>query len=139
MKITEHFDSNEFKQPAKWGLSELSYPQIWITERLLPLCIQLELIREKLGGLPIHIVSGYRSPEYNLIIGGAKKSQHLEGRAADIVVKDMDAKIVHDSILQMYNAKVITIGGLGRYNTFTHVDTRLSQDLITWGGRAVDG
>lgn len=39
------------------------------------------------GGFTVHINSGYRSPSYNRKIGGASKSQHTLGTAADIVVK----------------------------------------------------
>lgn len=39
------------------------------------------------GGFTVHINSGYRSPSYNRRIGGASKSQHTLGTAADIVVK----------------------------------------------------
>src|SRR5262245_17958898 len=43
---------------------------------------------EKVRGLlkkPIHISSGYRSPELNARIGGSAKSAHMEGRAADFI------------------------------------------------------
>lgn len=35
-------------------------------------------------GKPIHINSGYRSPEHNKAVGGAPTSQHVKGEAADI-------------------------------------------------------
>jgi hypothetical protein len=43
----------------------------------------LDPLREAIGG-PIKVSSGYRGPALNSLIRGAKKSQHLEGRAADI-------------------------------------------------------
>jgi uncharacterized protein YcbK (DUF882 family) len=43
----------------------------------------LERIRA-LTGNPLVITSGYRSPTTNRAVGGAKLSQHLYGRAADI-------------------------------------------------------
>ena len=46
----------------------------------------LEKLRDY-GGFTVHINSGYRSPSYNRKIGGASKSQHTLGTAADIVVK----------------------------------------------------
>jgi hypothetical protein len=41
-----------------------------------------ELVREILKN-PIFISSGYRSPALNKFIGGASKSQHVEGKAID--------------------------------------------------------
>lgn len=45
----------------------------------------LEPLREYMD-CPIKISSGYRSPELNKLVKGAKKSQHVEGKAADLVV-----------------------------------------------------
>jgi uncharacterized protein YcbK (DUF882 family) len=138
MEITSHFSLKEFKQPARHGLPELPYPEEWITTRLVPLCNQLELIRSALGDKPITIISGYRSLDYNNAIKGSKKSQHMEGLAADIEVKGINALEVHDLIFKLYQDKKIQIGGLGRYNTFTHVDIRNESKLVTWDGKSVD-
>ena len=35
---------------------------------------------------PIRIVSGYRCQQHNAAVGGAPRSQHLYGKAADLVV-----------------------------------------------------
>lgn len=43
----------------------------------------LDKVRE-MWGKPIGVNSGYRSPELNRVIGGAKNSQHMRGEAADI-------------------------------------------------------
>lgn len=48
----------------------------------------LQPLRDKLGK-PITINSCYRSPKLNAAVGGAKKSQHMTGKAADIEVKGM--------------------------------------------------
>ena len=39
-------------------------------------------------GKPIYVNSGYRSPELNKVVNGAKNSFHLKGCAADIDVHD---------------------------------------------------
>lgn len=48
--------------------------------------IVLDPLRE-LYGKPIYVASGYRSPELNKAVNGAKNSQHLTGTAADIYIK----------------------------------------------------
>jgi len=54
---------------------------------------RLEKLREYVGK-PVVITSGYRTPEYNKRVGGAKQSQHMSGRAADILVPGMTAEQV---------------------------------------------
>lgn len=44
----------------------------------------LERLRSICGDKPLRILSGYRSPAYNKRVGGARRSQHLYNRAADI-------------------------------------------------------
>lgn len=43
-------------------------------------------ILENFQDYDLYITSGYRSPELNKKIGGAKNSQHLKGQAADILL-----------------------------------------------------
>ena len=43
----------------------------------------LDPARDRLGA-PIYVNSGYRSKEVNRLVGGARHSYHLHGRAADL-------------------------------------------------------
>lgn len=45
----------------------------------------LQPLRDHLNK-PIRVSSGYRSPEINKAVGGAKNSQHMSGNAVDIVL-----------------------------------------------------
>lgn len=45
----------------------------------------LDPTREAMGK-PIHVSSGFRTPALNTLIGGAPKSQHMKGEAADISI-----------------------------------------------------
>ncbi|MCK4900812.1 MAG: DUF882 domain-containing protein [Anaerolineales bacterium] len=76
---------------------------------------------------PVTITSGCRCPEYNASpdVGGSERSQHLYGRAADIQVAGIEPKDVAD-FLETCGAP-----GLGRYSTFTHVDSR--DGHARWG------
>jgi len=54
-------------------------------------------------GAAIKVNSGYRGPQLNARIGGAKKSQHLEGKAADIqshglTVLDLFKAVIRDGL-----------------------------------------
>lgn len=88
------------------------------------LAAQLEVIREAAGGRSIRINSGYRSPAHNTKIGGAKNSQHLLGKAADIVISGMTPTQTADLIEKLISEGKIMQGGVGRYATFTHYDIR---------------
>jgi uncharacterized protein YcbK (DUF882 family) len=128
MKITKHFSLKEFA--CKDGTP---YPKKWINSRLKPLCEALEIIREELGGKPITITSGYRTPYYNYKVGGVKKSQHVQGRAADIKVKGVGARKVAQTVRLLMRDKMIPKGGVGDYSSFTHVDLRGYN--ARWKGR----
>lgn len=69
---------------------------------------------------PIHITSGYRSPKTNAKIeGAAKNSQHIKGRAIDIVIPGLSAAYL--GTLMRWLAQ----GGVGTYDKrgFVHIDT----------------
>jgi uncharacterized protein YcbK (DUF882 family) len=73
---------------------------------------------------PVQINSACRCSATNESVGGSKNSQHLYGRAADIVVVGVESSKVADF------AETLSLGGIGRYPTFTHIDTR--QGRARW-------
>ena len=134
VRITPHFFADEFAQPSRHALPHIPYPAQWFETRLRPLCDMLETLRLILDEVPIRIISGYRSKEYNRKIRGAKKSQHVLGLACDIVVPGRDAPYVHDIALYAHRSGQIQLGGLGRYSNFTHLDIRPGR-LRRWSGK----
>lgn len=77
------------------------------------------------GGFTVHINSGYRSPSYNRKIGGASKSQHTKGTAADIVVKK-DGKTVSGKLVCCL-CQYLGFKGIGYISeSAVHVDMRES-------------
>lgn len=78
---------------------------------------RLEALRAKLG-VPLWVTSGYRVEWYNAQVGGAKNSQHLYGKAADIAVMNVNP---NDLIRE---AEKLGFGGIGTYSEqgFVHVD-----------------
>ena len=70
------------------------------------------------------MISGYRSPEFNTKIGGARRSQHMQATASDIKVKGVEPRAVHRAILRLINEGKMEQGGLGLYETFVHYDVR---------------
>jgi zinc D-Ala-D-Ala carboxypeptidase len=134
MQVTDHFHVAEFA-----SRDGRLYPADWVRDRLRPLCQTLEVIRSAIGGLPIVIVSGYRSPEHNARVKGARNSQHMAGRAADIRVADLSADMLWSKIRVLYSAGQLPhLGGLGRYKSWVHVDVRGGERLAMWSGKGVD-
>ena len=82
----------------------------------------LQKIREHFGK-PVTLNSAYRSLAYNKKIGGVSNSQHTKGTAADIVVSGITPKTVaqYAEFLMPYS------GGIGLYNSFTHIDVRAKR------------
>lgn len=114
--ITPHF---------KWGeFASRDYPFSPEALANLPkLCIQLEVLREVMGA-PIRVISGYRDPRHNEDVGGAQRSQHLHGRAADIIVKGYAPDLVAVTIERLIIEGRMRQGGLSAYSSFTHYDIR---------------
>jgi len=79
----------------------------------------LERLREDFGK-PVIITSACRCKEHNVKIGGASKSKHLLGKAADVRVKDVDPHDVYEYLCVNYSDKY----GIGNANSFTHIDVR---------------
>ena len=97
------------------------------------LVVLLQAIREHFNK-PITITSGYRTAAHNAAVGGAKSSQHLLGRAADIQVQDTDPLAVAAYVESLMPGW----GGVGRYPVkagrakgWVHVDTRPNKSRWT--------
>lgn len=63
-----------------------NYPTWAVVANLRRLATTMERVRDLTGNMPITITSGYRCPELNMQVGGAKDSAHLSGLACDFVV-----------------------------------------------------
>ena len=120
MQLTKNFSKSEFD--CKCGCE---MPKE-VLNNVQKLANQLQIIRDKVN-VPITINSAYRCPKHNSIIGGAKSSQHLQGKASDIVIEGYSNEDVADLIEGLIASGDILQGGLGRYNTFTHYDIRKTK------------
>lgn len=98
------------------------------------LTVVLQCIREHFGK-PVTITSGYRTAAHNAAVGGAKSSQHLLGRAADIRVEGVSV----EDVAAYAESLMPDWGGVGRYPVkagratgWVHVDTRAEK--ARWRG-----
>jgi uncharacterized protein YcbK (DUF882 family) len=117
MRITENFSLSEFECKDGSELPTALLPNV------LDLADNLQVLRDYLG-VPVSINSAYRTLEYNRKIGGATNSQHLLGKAADIVVESKTPEEVANIIKYLISEGKMVQGGLKAYKTFTHYDIR---------------
>jgi uncharacterized protein YcbK (DUF882 family) len=116
-KITENFSLEEFNCKDGKLIPNNVLPNI------IELAKNLQVLRNTVNKT-ITITSGYRSPEHNAKVKGAKDSQHVKGTAADIKVKGMTPKEVALVIEGLIESKKMKQGGIGIYPSWVHYDTR---------------
>ena len=83
---------------------------------------QLEVIKDYFDGARITITSGYRSPNHNKNVDGARRSRHMCGQAADFKIRGYSAREVQKGVAKLMKRGDIINGGLGSYGSFTHYD-----------------
>lgn len=120
----KHFSGKEIARyfsAVRYGTKN-SYPPRELWENFLPTMKLVDDLRGVLG-VPVRVTSSYRSPAYNLVVGGAKSSKHKLFNAADI---QADGATPHEmlKVLASWRKQGKFAGGLGLYPTFVHVDTR---------------
>lgn len=116
-RLTEHFSK------AELTVNQTEHIPLGYIRNLRQLAKNLEVLRQYYG-LPIYVTSGYRSESYNKKVGGARRSQHLYGKAADIVVKGRTPIDVKRAIELLIESGDMQPGGLAAYKTFVHYDIR---------------
>ena len=94
IQLSENFTLFEFLDSSSASRLKLHQYQEQITEKdvlnLKRLCENILQPLRDYSKEPISISSGYRSPQLNRAIGGAKQSDHMTGKAADIQTKNLD-------------------------------------------------
>ena len=123
-KLAPSFNTREFR--CRDGIDTVMVDET--------LTVVLQCIREHFGK-PVTITSGYRTAAHNAAVGGAKSSQHLLGRAADIRVQGVSV----EDVAAYAESLMPDWGGIGRYPVkagrttgWVHVDTR--ADKARWRG-----
>ena len=116
MKLTTNFSLNEFNK------RNYNVPTD-VLRNLLELAKNLQVLRDEVKK-PIKITSGYRPAELNAKVGGATKSRHITGEAADFKIEGYTPKQVAAIIEKLIAEGKMKQGGLGTYSTWVHYDVR---------------
>jgi putative chitinase len=125
-KISRHFTVGE---ALNWDMRRL--PQsAQVKKNIILLAQELDKVRDAWGA-PIMVNSWYRDPVTNRRIGGAVKSQHMTGGAADIRPVHAKDGLKFEKWLDtgIWKNRALGYGQRGRRG-FTHVDLR--PGYIRW-------
>lgn len=127
LSVTYRTDDGIYDQEA---LSEINhFLRCHHTNEIATMDVQLiefmNLVQKRIGGRrEVHIVSGYRSPEYNeqLIRMGtraARHSYHVSGQAVDVQIPGVPLRTLREVALRL------GCGGVGYYprGKFVHLDS----------------
>jgi len=112
--LSDHFSRSEFRCKCQ------NCGRDTVDTELLMLC---EIVRHVEGG-PVAVTSGHRCRAHNKRVGGAQPmganpgSQHLYGRAADLIVSSPAE--VYAYLCRRFPDKY----GFGLYDRWVHVDSR---------------
>lgn len=91
----------------------------------------VNLVQKRIGGnRDVHVISGFRSPEYNAMLvrtgrRAARNSLHMQGQAIDLQLPGIHPKVIRRAALDL------AFGGVGYYrrSKFVHLD---SGPFRTW-------
>ena len=111
-KISQNFARSEFACQCG-NCPQSQDPTVDVT-----LIAILEELRRHFNA-PITVTSGVRCKSHNASVGGSVFSKHLEGKAADVLLNGITPDRVYDYLVDRYHGY-----GFGKYETFTHIDSR---------------
>lgn len=129
MRVSQNFTRKEFSCKCGCNFNTADILLVNVLEKLR------KYLNHNFGECYIEITSGNRCESHNKAIGGASQSKHVKGIAADIKAYKKDThKQIHEKYI--YNWLEIHYPnsfGIGRYDTWTHVDMRPTR--ARWDNR----
>lgn len=137
--LTAYLRDHEITHFTGMEVAKLALPPRILWANIVPTLLVLERLRARLNGIQpgayIIVTSGYRTYEHNARVGGAPNSQHIKFRAIDFVPMRGTNPIPLGEVWNMLweHEPLVRYLGMGRYETFLHVDCRGLFDLTTDG------
>lgn len=119
VRLSQHFFLDEFECKCGCEMPDDVHNNIAINAH------RLEDVRRALCA-PVTVTSGYRCPEHNKKVGGAKHSYHMVGLAVD-VVSVYPGAFVAGIAAGLMSANKTPDGGIGLYTAhpnMCHIDWR---------------
>lgn len=95
-------------------------PELW--KNIVPTLRVLDDLRDHFGK-PLNISSTFRALKYNRAIGSPDGSLHVKFKAVDFTIAGVTPAQIF-KVLESWRKSGKIVGGLGKYPTFIHFDTR---------------
>jgi zinc D-Ala-D-Ala carboxypeptidase len=122
--LTEHFTLEEFtdsQTAARRGINNVPPANSQERKNLLRTAETMEKVRTILDSKPVLISSGYRSPQVNAAVGGAKNSAHLSGLAVDFTCPGFGTPIHICKKLKSHMEALSIDQLIHEYDTWVHL------------------
>ena len=123
MKLTKNFELEEFACKDGTPVPKRYY------ENCKELAENLQVLRDSLG-VPLVVLSGYRTVKHNKKIGGAPASFHLTASAVDLKAVGLPTYKIYMRILKLMAEGKMKKGGLKCYPSWVHYDIRGKEILF---------
>ena len=119
MQLSPHFSVDQLihsDTAVELGIS--NWPDESALKNLARLAQTLEQVRTLLGH-EIAINSGYRSPALNAAVGGAPRSQHVEGLAADFICPEYGTPL--EIVLALARSAIVFDQCILEFSSWVHL------------------
>lgn len=127
MKLSPHFSLEELTITQ---VRQDNTPPPAVIEALKDTAMRMEGVRNALGGKPVIVNSGYRSPLVNRVVGGSPTSAHMSGRAVDFICPAFGPPL---SIARVIIASSVKFDQLIEEGTWVHIsfDERMRGQVLS--------
>ncbi|WP_289103443.1 D-Ala-D-Ala carboxypeptidase family metallohydrolase [uncultured Fusobacterium sp.] len=130
MKISRHFDEKETTVSATGERLKIkNIPNQNEKDNILYTASRMDVIREYLG-IPLIVLSWFRSEELNTAVKGSKTSAHRFGLAVDVYSTKMNSKDIYNKLIEAQAKGVLQFDQLIFYpkQNFVHIGFKLNKD-----------
>ena len=130
MKISRYFDEKETRISAMGERMKIkNIPSRNEKDNILYTASRMDAVREYLG-VPLIVLSWFRSEELNTAVKGSKTSAHRHGLAVDVYSTQMNSKDIYNRLIEAQTKGIIQFDQLIYYprQNFVHVGFKLNQN-----------
>lgn len=129
MKASKYFDEKETTVSATGERLKIkNIPTQDEKDNILYTASRMDIIREYLG-IPLIVLSWFRSEELNTAVKGSKTSAHRFGLAVDVYSTKMSSKEIYDKLIEAQVKGIIQYDQLIYYpkQNFVHIGFKLNK------------